>query len=74
MTVGEDVDYIFTNASHTNPLYRVTPRALIVENGDFEYDKEKYRDLLLEAAETVLSIFSFNRTAYGDAPKKYKKW
>jgi hypothetical protein len=43
-------------------------------NGNFYYDKEKYRDMLLEAAETVLSIFGFNRTAYGDAPKKYKKW
>ena len=34
----------------------------------------KYRDMLLEAAETILSIFGFNRTAYGYAPKKYKKW
>jgi hypothetical protein len=40
----------------------------VEENGDFNYDKEKYRDLLLEAAETVLSIFGFNRTAYGDVP------
>ena len=36
--------------------------------------KEKYRDMLLEAAETVSSIFGFDRTAYGDSPKKYKKW
>ena len=70
---GEDVEYIFTNTNHTNPLYRVAPRALIDEKGDFEYDKEKYRDMLLDAAETVLSIFGFNRTAYGDVPKKYKK-
>lgn len=34
----------------------------------------KYRDMLLESAETVLSIFGFNRTVYVDAPKKYKKW
>jgi hypothetical protein len=34
----------------------------------------KCRDMLLEAAETILSIFGFNRTAYGDAQKKYKKW
>jgi hypothetical protein len=30
--------------------------------------------MLLEAAETVLSIFGFDRTVYGDAPKKHKKW
>ncbi len=50
------------------------PKALVEENGDFEYDKEKYRDMLLEAAEKVLSIFGFDRTAYGDAPKKYKSF
>ena len=72
MTEGEDIEYIFTNSRHTNPLYRVAPRALVEGNGDFNYDKEKYRDMLLEAAETVLSIFGFDRTAYGDSPKKYK--
>jgi DNA polymerase elongation subunit (family B) len=74
MNPGQGVEYIYTNTPHNNPLYRVVPKALIDENGDFEYDKEKYHDMLLEAAETVLSIFGFNRTAYGDAPKKYKKW
>jgi DNA polymerase elongation subunit (family B) len=74
MMPGEGVEYIFTNTNHANPLYRVAPRAIIEENGDINYDKEKYRDMLLEAAETVLSIFGFNRTAYGDEPKKYKKW
>jgi DNA polymerase elongation subunit (family B) len=74
MTAGEDMEYIFTNVHHTNPLYRVAPRALVEENGDFQYDKEKYRDMLLESAETILSIFGFNRKAYGDKPKKNKKW
>jgi DNA polymerase family B len=74
MNAGEDVEYIYTNTHHDNPLYRVMPKALVEENGDFNYDKEKYRDLLLEAAETVLSIFGFNRTAYGDVPKKNMKW
>jgi len=27
-TVGEGVEYIFTNAGHTNPLFRVVPRRL----------------------------------------------
>jgi hypothetical protein len=42
--------------------FRVAPRALIEENGDFNYDKEKYHDMLLEAEETVLSFVGFNRT------------
>jgi DNA polymerase elongation subunit (family B) len=74
MVAGECVEYIYTNTRHNNSLYRVMPIALIEESRDFNYDKEKYRDMLLEAAETVLSIFGFSRTAYGDAPKKYKKW
>jgi len=74
MMPGEGVEYIYTNTHHNNPPYRVVPKALVDENGDFEYGKEKYRDMLLEAAETVLLIFGFNRTAFGDAPKKYKKW
>jgi hypothetical protein len=73
MNAGEGVEYIYTNAHHNNPLYRVVPKAFIPD-ADFNYDKEKYRDMLLEAAETVLSIFGFNRLVYGDAPKKYKKW
>jgi len=30
--------------------------------------------MLLEAAETVLTIFGFDRTAFGDPPKKRMKW
>lgn len=30
--------------------------------------------MLLEAAETVLGYFGFDRTAFGDTPKKRMKW
>lgn len=30
--------------------------------------------MLLQAAETVLGYFGFDRTAFGDAPKKRMKW
>jgi hypothetical protein len=30
------------------------------------YDKEKYREMILDAAETVLGIFGFERTVYYD--------
>jgi len=35
--VGEGVEYIFTNAGHSNPLYRVIPMELVKKN--VEYDK-----------------------------------
>lgn len=39
------------------------------------YDKEKYKEMLLEAAETVLGFFGFDRRIYGDtAKKKYRNW
>ena len=31
-----------------------------------QYDKEKYRELILDAAETVLGYFGFDRTAYSN--------
>jgi hypothetical protein len=40
-----------------------------------KYDKEKYRDMLLEAGETVLGYLGFDRTAFGDtAQKRNRKW
>ena len=37
---------------------------------EHDYDKEKYRDMLLEAAETILGYFGFDRTVYGDLEEK----
>jgi len=39
-----------------------------------EYDKEKYREMLLEAAETVLGYFGFSRTDYECSQKRKRKW
>ena len=38
------------------------------------YDKEKYREMILDAAETVLGPFGFDRTLYGDSKKRRGKW
>lgn len=46
--IGEGVEYIFSNSHHTNQLPGVTPKDLIEEGGEFDYDKEKYRDMLWE--------------------------
>jgi hypothetical protein len=67
-TRGKMIHY--TNSKHQNPLNRVVAVDGFLEN--IEYDREKYKELLLNAAETVLGIFGFDRTLYGKA--KDKKW
>jgi DNA polymerase elongation subunit (family B) len=49
---GDTIQYIYTDAAHKNPLRRVMPLVLVSDEPD--YDKEKYREMLLEAAETWL--------------------
>ena len=69
---------IYTNSQHKNPLCRV----VIVEdtNGSnkeeaFSYDKEKYRETILDGAETVLGYFGFDRTVYGNKKNTgSRKW
>jgi DNA polymerase elongation subunit (family B) len=48
------IQYIYTDTAHSNPLRRVTPVEFIEEGIEQVYDKDKYREMLLEAAETVL--------------------
>jgi DNA polymerase elongation subunit (family B) len=75
MVRGDTIQYIYTDVAHNNPLRRVRPVALINQGKKHEYDKEKYREMLLEAAETILGYFGFDRTNYGDAVrKKNRKW
>jgi DNA polymerase elongation subunit (family B) len=70
---GDMIQYIHTDAAHKNPLRRVMPLDLVSEEHD--YDKEKYREMLLEAAETVLGYFDFDTTVYGNSiRKKNRKW
>ena len=67
---GDSIQYVYTDSSHTDPLYRITPAKLITNQN---YDREKYLELLLDAAEAVLSIFGFNRSLFG-FEKKFKQW
>ncbi len=69
---GDIIRYIYTDAAHKNPLRRVMPIDLLSEEPD--YDKEKYREMLLEAAESILGYFDFDRTVYGDRKKNRKWW
>ncbi|HXX96779.1 MAG TPA: DNA polymerase domain-containing protein [Candidatus Bathyarchaeia archaeon] len=75
LTRGDTIQYIYTDATHSNPLRRVTPVEFIDEGREQVYDKEKYREMLLEAAETVLGYFGFDRALYGDTSRtKNRKW
>jgi len=72
---GDTIQYIYTDAAHSNPLHRVVPVNLIDEAQEQDYDKEKYRDMLLDAAETVLTCVGFSRTLYGDSSRsRNRKW
>jgi hypothetical protein len=47
------------------------------EKSTLNYDKDKYREMILDAADTVLGIFGFNRTVYENLRnnrKKKNKW
>jgi hypothetical protein len=51
---------------HKNPLCRVESIDSINEKKEkLDYDKEKYKEMILDAAETVLGYFGFDRTIYG---------
>lgn len=69
-TKGKIIRYVYTDSQHQNPLSRVVTADSSLEG--IEYDREKYKELLLDAAETVLGIFGFDRTLFGKA--KEKKW
>jgi DNA polymerase elongation subunit (family B) len=74
---SDTIKYIYTNSQHKNPLCRVAAIDSIYElKGKLDYDKEKYKEMILDAAETVLGYFGFDRTVYGDkrnaGPRKWK--
>jgi hypothetical protein len=40
-----------------------------------QYDKEKYKEMILDAAETVLGFFGFDRSGYSNNNKiRRKNW
>ena len=70
---GDIIQYIYTDSQHQNPLNRVVTAGDSDNNFGLEYDKEKYKEMLLDASETTLGIFGFDRTLYGK-PKDKKWW
>ena len=47
---GDIIQYIYTNNEHQNPLSRVVTAGNSYDNSGLEYDKEKYKEMLLDAA------------------------
>ena len=84
-TKGNTIQYIYTDSQHKNPLCRVVPLEILqkVEEKDGKqngetlnyYDKDKYKEMILDAAETVLKFLGFDRTVYGTQRNNRKrKW
>ena len=87
-TKGDTIQYVYTNSQHKNPLCRVVPLEILQKEGEKEkdgkeengktlnYDKDKYREMILDAADTVLGYFGFNRAVYENPRnnRKKKKW
>jgi len=57
VSMGDNIKYVYTNSQHQNPLSRVVPAQFIRNDDSLEYDKEKYKEMLLDASENVLGIF-----------------
>ena len=74
---GDTIKYIYTDSQHKNPLCRVAPTDSINGvGGKLDYDKEKYKEMILDASETVLGYFGFDRSVYGNkkniGPRKWR--
>jgi hypothetical protein len=68
-TKGDTIQYIYRDSQHKNPLCRVVPLEILqkvkkdskAEKSNLDYyDKDKYREMILDAAETVLGCFGFD--------------
>ena len=56
-----------TGAEQNKKYAKVKPRIPILTlEAELRYDKEKYREMILDGAQSVLGYFGFDRTVYGD--------
>jgi DNA polymerase elongation subunit (family B) len=74
---GDTIKYIYTNSQHKNPLCRVVSiDSTNGVSGKLDYDKEKYKEMILDSAETVIGYFGFDRIVYGNkkniGPRKWR--
>jgi hypothetical protein len=57
---GDMVDYVYVDSEQVNPMNRIAA-AQYAET----YDAEKYAEMTLDVAETILAAFGFSRTQLG---------
>ena len=75
--IASDQDNKHKQDQHKNPLCRVASIDYSINDkkGKLAYDKEKYTEMILDAAETVLGYFGFDRSLYGNKKNISKrKW
>jgi len=63
MQSGQNIEYLYINTSQKNPLRRVVSAS--ISDRVHYYDREKYVELVLNAAETILGIFNFEKKQLG---------
>lgn len=56
------VNFIYTNSTHTNPMRRVLP-PLIMDGNNSYYDRERYAEILLDVADTILKPLGIHKKA-----------
>jgi hypothetical protein len=68
---GDTIQFIYTDSKHSKPLRRVTH----IENIKSlpPYDKEKYKEMILDAVETVLGFFGFDRMTYSSFKRNNRR-
>ena len=54
---GDTIQYIYTDSQNNNPLCRVAPIENILSESLPPYDKEKYREMVLDACRNSSRVF-----------------
>jgi DNA polymerase elongation subunit (family B) len=57
---GDLVDYVYVDTEQANPMKRISAAELAET-----YDAEKYAEMTLDVAESILGVFGFSRTQLG---------
>jgi hypothetical protein len=79
---NREMTYIIAVSNQSATLLAIAPIVGIASidsangiNVNFDYDKEKYKEMILDAAETVLGYFGFDRSVYGNRKNiSLRKW
>jgi len=66
---GDLVDYVFVDTEQANPMKRISP-AEFAET----YDADKYAEMTLDVAESILGVFGFSRTQLGFKNMRRSFW